>query len=85
MTKEEARYLIEIHEYRENALNLLNHSGVDVRNLKRIKGGWTADVVFYFEDIQERVNNCIYPDNLLNPAPECGVGCQCEEGVACGG
>ena len=53
-----------IHDfcYVYNGLQHLNNSGVSVRNLKRIKSGYKADIVIFIEDTQERTNDCIYPD-----------------------
>lgn len=49
-------------EYLVNGLQRLNNAGVSVRNLKRIKGGYKADIIVFIEDIQTRTNNCVYFD-----------------------
>jgi hypothetical protein len=47
-------------------MQLFNNSGVSVRNLKRIKGGYKADIILFLDDIQERHNGMEYPDELIN-------------------
>jgi len=37
-----------------------------LRNLKRIKGGYKADIILFLDDIQERHNGMEYPDELIN-------------------
>ena len=53
-------------EYSANGMFLLNNAGVSVRNLKRVRGGYKADIVLFIEDIKERYNNCEYPDKVFN-------------------
>jgi hypothetical protein len=48
--------------YHYNGLQHLNNAGVSVRNLKRIKGEYKADIILFIEDTQERTNDCIFPD-----------------------
>jgi hypothetical protein len=62
----DAKYTIEVHEYKANAMQLLNNSGVTVRNVKFHKDSVTADVILYFEDVKERHYNCEYPLSLFN-------------------
>ena len=52
-------------EYSANGMFLLNNAGVSVRNLKRVKGGYKADIVLFMEDVQERYNDCEYPDKVF--------------------
>jgi hypothetical protein len=60
------KHIIHSHEYFHNGLQRLNNAGVSVRNLKRIKGGYKADIILFIEDATERYNNCEYPDKLFN-------------------
>jgi hypothetical protein len=56
------REKIHDYEYLVNGMQHLNNSGVSVRNLKRVKGGYKADILLFIEDAQERYNDCEYPD-----------------------
>jgi hypothetical protein len=59
------REKIHDHEYLSNGIQHLNNSGVSVRNLHRVKGGYKADIVLFLDNIQERHNGCEYPDKLF--------------------
>ena len=60
------RAKIHDYEYNANQMQLFNNSGVSVRNLKRIKDGYKADIILFLDDIQERHNGMEYPDELIN-------------------
>ncbi len=60
----EAKERIHNYEYAANGMRHLNNSGVSVRNLKRIKGGYKADIILFLDDIQERHNGMTYPDGF---------------------
>lgn len=68
MNLAEVKQIIHDHEYYNNGCQHLNGAGVDVRNLKRIKGGYKADVLLFIEDITERHYGCEYPDSLFQKA-----------------
>jgi hypothetical protein len=62
----DAKLAIENYEYKNNAMQLLNNSGVNVLNVRFFKESIVADVILYFEDEKERHYNCEYPISIIN-------------------
>jgi hypothetical protein len=66
ITRAEASQRIHDHEFLANGMQHLNGADVSVRNLKRVKGGFKADIILSFEDKQERYDDCTYYDADFN-------------------
>jgi hypothetical protein len=67
LTRMEAKKVIEQIEYDLNGFRRLSGNFAKAVNIRRIKGGYKADIVLscdFGEDI-ERIANCVYPDKIL--------------------